>query len=102
MSKRHRNSLENDAPHHLYAINDRKNKSVFKYGISSDPVGEDGLSERIRKQLNLFNLIAGFARFFAEILIRNIPGRKKALKLEDEFITKHEKKYGRKPPGNRK
>lgn len=102
MSKRHRNSLDNEEPHHLYSIKDKKNKNVFKYGISSDPIGEDGLSDRIRRQLNLFNLIAGWARFFAEILMKNIAGRKKARRIEDEYIEKYRKKHGRKPRGNLK
>lgn len=102
MSKRHRNSLDNDEPHHLYAINDRKNKDIFKYGISCDPIDEDGLSDRIRSQLSLYNVIAGWARFFAEIILKNIPGRRKTRKLEDQYIDEYKKKHGRKPIGNRK
>lgn len=102
MSKRHRNSLDNDEPHHLYVINDEKTKDIFKYGISCDPIEEDGLSGRIRRQLSLYNLIAGWTRFIAEILVRNIPGRRKARQLEDEYIEKYRQKNGQKPPGNRK
>lgn len=102
MSKKHRNSLDNDEPHHLYVINDKKTKDVFKYGISCDPIDEDGLSDRIRSQVNLYNIVAGWARFFAEILLRNIAGRRKARKLEDQYIKEYQEKHGRKPRGNRK
>ena len=102
MSKRHRNSLDNDDPHHLYSINDKKTKSIFKYRISSDPIEEDGLSQRVRKQLSLYNLIAGWTRFFAKIIKQNIPGRRKARQIEDDYIEDYRQKYGRKPPGNLK
>ena len=100
MSKKHRNSLDNDEPHHLYSINDKKTNDIFKYGISRDPIEEDGLSKRIRRQLNLYNLIAGWARFFAEIIKDNIAGRRKARQLEDEYIEKYRQNHGHKPPGN--
>lgn len=50
---------------------------VVKYGISSDPIGKDGLSDRLRRQLGLFNAIVGWARFYGKILIKGIKGRKK-------------------------
>lgn len=99
--KRHRNSLDNDEPHHLYAIHDKKNREVFKYGISSDPIDEDGWSDRVRDQVNFFNLIAGWIRFFAEIIKKNIAGRREARKIEDQHIEEFKKKHGRKPRGNR-
>ena len=55
----HRNSHENQEPHHLYSIQDKKEGEVFKYGISSDPIEKDGLSKRIRRQLKNLNLGAG-------------------------------------------
>lgn len=102
MKKKHRNSLDSEELQHLYAIHDSKRKDIHKYGISSDPIGEDGLSDRIRDQVNLFNLIAGWARFFAEIILRNIPGRRKARQIEDEYIERYRQKHGHKPRGNRK
>lgn len=103
MSKKdHGNSHKNQKDHHLYAIHDRKHEDIFKYGISADPIEEDGLSDRIRKQLNLFNLIAGWARFFVEIILRKIPGRKSAEEIETKYIEEYRKKHGRKPAGNRK
>ena len=100
--KRHGNSLDNDAPHHVYEINDIQENEIFKYGISQDPIEADGLSKRLRDQLNLYNVVAGFVRFFARILIRNIPNRIEALDLEEQHIDAHEKKFGKKPRGNRK
>ena len=101
-TKRHGNSLDNKSPHHLYEIIDVVEDDTFKYGISQDPIEEDGLSKRLREQLNLFNIVAGFIRFFARILIKNIPDRKEALKIEKDHIKGYKKKHGRKPRGNRK
>ena len=100
--KDHGNSLNNEADHHLYAIYDSENDDVFKFGISHDPIDKDGLSDRIREQLSLFNLVAGFLRFFAKVLIAKIPGRRKARQLEDEHIEAYRKENGRNPIGNRK
>ena len=58
----HRNSLSNDEPHHLYEIRDKVDDDVFKYGISSDPIEDDGLSKRIRVQLDLLNLVDRWAK----------------------------------------
>lgn len=97
---RHGNSLENDKPHHLYEIRDKKESSVFKYGISDDPIDDDGLSDRLRRQVNFMNLVAGFARFIGKILIKGIAGRKKARQLEDEYIDSYTDKHGQRPRGN--
>jgi len=41
--KIHGNSLDNDKPHHLYEIHDKEDGELLKYGISHDPIDEDGL-----------------------------------------------------------
>ncbi|MCB0564871.1 MAG: hypothetical protein KDD01_10895 [Phaeodactylibacter sp.] len=99
--KPHGNSLKNNNPHHLYEIRDKEDGNVFKYGISHDPIDKDGLSKRIRIQFDILNLGADWIRYFARILIKNILGRKKAKKIEREYIDDYEKRYGRKPRGNR-
>ena len=43
----HGNSNRNKKPHHLYEIRDSEDDDVFKYGISHDPIGKDGYSNRI-------------------------------------------------------
>lgn len=101
MKKPHGNSNKNDNDHHLYEIWDSKEEKVYKYGISNDPVEDDGLSKRVRNQLTLFNNLVNWMRFVGRILIRNIPGRKKARVLEDEYIKVYKEKYGEKPRGNR-
>ena len=101
MKKPHGNSHENQELHHLYAIDDLENNDVFKYGISDDPIEEDGLSKRMRQQLDLYNLIAGCLRFVGRILKVNILGRKKAEEIEREYVEEYYKKYGRYPKGNR-
>lgn len=101
--KRHGNSVKsNKASHHLYEIRDVQENDIFKYGISQDPIEKDGLSKRLRDQLSLYNVVAGFIRFFARILVKNIPNREEAIRIEKEHIQKYKDKHNRKPRGNRK
>lgn len=100
--KRHGNSSENTNPHHLYEMTDIQENDIFKYGISHDPLEKDGLSKRLRDQISLYNVVAGFVRFFARILIKNIPNREEAIRLEKKHIQTYKDKNGRKPRGNRK
>ena len=100
MKKQHGNSLDNSKPHHLYEIEDKEEKDIFKYGISFDAIEEDGLSKRLRKQVNFMNLVAGVVRFVGRILLRDITGRQKARDLEDEHIDMYFEKKGRNPRGN--
>lgn len=87
--------------HHLYEIRDReRGDGVYKYGIGGDPLLADGSSPRANKQVQLFNRVVGWARFFANVLLLGIPGRLKAEKKEKEYVDAYEKKHGRKPPGN--
>ena len=97
----HGNSSKSNRPQHLYEIRDKQEDTVFKYGISDNPIDEDGLSKRIRDQLIIFNLAAGWERYYATVLIQNIEGRTAALKLEKEHIEAYEKEFGVKPRGNR-
>ena len=54
----HRNSHQNQQPHHLYEIIDTfEDDDVFKYGISCEPIAEDGTSQRMRRQVSALNLI---------------------------------------------
>lgn len=98
----HGNEKRNPKPHHLYEIRDIADDSVFKYGISAEPIEKDGYSRRMRKQVKLGNLFVGWMRFFAKILIDNIPGRKRAEELEDEHIEMYREKTGKMPRGNLK
>jgi len=102
MAKPHGNSHKNDKTHHLYQIKDRIDDDILKFGISADPIDEDGLSERVRSQINLYNTIVGWVRFFGEILITGIQGRKKAEEIEKEYIEAYEQEFGHKPRANRK
>jgi hypothetical protein len=96
----HGNSNKNNKEHHLYAIHDVEEEDVFKYGISSKPIDEDGYSSRMREQVDFLNRAVGWFRFFAEVLVRGIPGRTKARQLEDEYIEVYHQKHGRNPRGN--
>ncbi|MCA0237844.1 MAG: hypothetical protein LCH81_15820 [Bacteroidetes bacterium] len=97
----HGNSNQNDKPHHLYEIRDSVDDDVFKYGISHDPIGDDGYSNRMRTQVDFLNLGVKWLRFFARILLMDIPGRKEAKRIEKEHIVKYREENGFSPRGNR-
>lgn len=97
----HGNSHENMNPHHLYAIDDVVDNEVLKFGITDDPLGEDGLPERLRNQINLYNIVANVVRFVGRIILSGIPGRAKAEEIEAAHIADYEQKHGKKPRGNR-
>ena len=96
----HGNSKKSKRKHHLYAIHDKEEKDIFKYGISDKPIDEDGYSSRMREQVDYLNRAVGVLRFFGKILIRGILGRKKANQIEDEHVDAYREKHGRNPRGN--
>lgn len=99
---RHGNSHQNPNPHHLYGIFERETEDVLKYGITDDPIEEDGLPRRASVQLRWANLAAGFLKFFVKILRSGIPGRAEAERIERDHIEAYRKKQGHRPPGNLK
>lgn len=96
----HGNSLQNPNPHHLYEIRDTTDNGIFKYGISDNPIGADGMSNRMRKQIAILNNAVNWLRFAGNILLRNIPGRARAKEIEDEYIDHYFEEHGRNPRGN--
>ena len=98
--KAHGNSNRNNKPHHLYEIRDSVDDDVFKYGISHDPIDEEGQSNRMKLQVNFLNLGVNWLRFFSKILLLNIKGKKEAKRIEREHIRNYKKQNGRRPRGN--
>ena len=98
----HGNANSNDRMHHLYAIDDTLEDREYKFGISDDPIEADGLSKRAREQRDAFNLIVGWFRFAARIILVNIPGREKAKEVEDDYMDAFEDTHGHLPRGNRR
>jgi hypothetical protein len=96
----HGNSLLNKKRHHVYVIYDKENDDIYKYGISHDPIEADGLSARLRDQLDLFNRIADWSRFYAEILYRDLQGRVAAREIEQRLIREYKDLHGYRPKGN--
>lgn len=97
----HKNSYENEDPHHLYEIIDRgQGDDVFKFGICCKPIDDNGTSSRMREQVNALNRIDKWSRFFARILIRDIPGKREARRLEKKYIQEYTEKTGERPRGN--
>lgn len=102
MNPIHGNSHQNLKPHHLYAIDDTEESDIYKFGVSDKPIENDGLSARVREQVDLFNNVVGWVRFVGRIILKGIQGKKKAEQIEDEYIEAYRKKHKRKPRGNRK
>lgn len=96
----HGNSKQNEKEHHLYAIYDKEDNDVFKYGISDKSIGEDGYSKRMREQVDYLNRAVGWIRYFAEVLLRGIIGKAKARQLEDDYIDVYRETHGHNPRGN--
>lgn len=97
----HGNSNKNNKPHHLYEIRDSVDDDVFKYGISHDPIGEDGYSNRMKIQVDFLNLGVKWLRFFARILLLDIAGKKEAKKIEKQYIRRYKAENGQAPRGNK-
>jgi hypothetical protein len=97
---KHGNHNENEADHHLYEIRDRRGNDVYKYGICGRPLNRDGSSPRANEQVSVLNLAMRWACFFAKVILTGIPGRARALEIEDEHIAVYEKDFGSRPPGN--
>lgn len=100
MIKKHGNSNENDKIHHLYEIRDSFDDSIFKFGISHDSIDENGLSNRMKQQITFLNLGVNENRFFARILVRDIPNRKEAREIERTYIQNYKYIFGVRPRGN--
>ena len=96
----HKNSSQNQESHHLYVIVDKIDDAIFKYGISCESFGEDGMSDRMRKQFKLLNQVDDWERFFAKIIHHDISGKIEARRIETAYILAYEAEYGRKPRGN--
>ena len=98
----HGNSYKNKKLHHVYVIFDKQDDSIYKYGISHDPIEADGLSARLRDQLDLYNRIAGWSRFYSEMMYKDLQGRVKAREIEQQLIRDYKKLHGHRPKGNLK
>lgn len=98
--KTHGNSLENNAPHHIYAIDDHSYEDLYKFGLCGDPLNSDGSSPRGNRQANELNRAVRWRRFFSRVVLTNIPGRAAALSIENEYIEAYTKAHGHPPPGN--
>jgi hypothetical protein len=97
----HKNRDDSEDLQHLYEIVDKLDNDTFKFGISCGPISQkDGMSSRMRVQLQFANLLVNWPRFFTRILLFNIEGRRAAKDIEDEKIEDYRLKNGRKPRGN--
>ncbi|MCY7329171.1 MAG: hypothetical protein LH618_11515 [Saprospiraceae bacterium] len=97
----HGNSNKNSKPHHLYEIRDSEDDEIFKYGISHYPIGEDGYSNRMRIQVDFLNLGVKWLRFFARILLLDIPGKRKQNALNVRILENIGSSMVKNPRGNK-
>ena len=97
---KHGNALDNPNMPHLYDIFKKADGDTFKYGISDDPIEDDGLSERCRKQKHEMNRAAEFDKYSAQVVLTEIPGRKEAARIERGYIDAYYDEHGRNPVGN--
>ena len=51
MIQLHGNDKDNQDFYHLYEMIDRETGLIFKYGISADPIEKDGMSKRLKEQI---------------------------------------------------
>ena len=101
MIQLHGNDKDNQDFYHLYEMIDRETGLIFKYGISADPIEKDGMSKRLKEQIEYANLIVGWERFAGWIIRVNIEGNAKARIVEGEYINAFFVEYGKYPIGNR-
>lgn len=102
MSKKkvHGNSHKSERDNHLYVFYDHRKRRIHKFGISSDPIDSEDTSGIMRDQMSLIHTVVAIGRFTMRIFMRLIPGRKKALEIEDDLVEKFVDKHGELPPGN--
>lgn len=98
--RKHGNKLDHDAEQHLYVIYDHKERTIFKFGVSKEPLDDDGKCSRMKKQVAEGNRWANMIRYVARVIIRSIQGRRKARSLEDDLVNKYQQKHGQLPRGN--
>ena len=89
----HGNSRKSKKKQHIYKIVDsaQENETV-KIGISGQPLNKNGTSPRANAQVNKWNILEGFIRFFAKILNKDVQDRKKALDIEKKYVKEYKKK----------
>lgn len=98
--KYHGNDLEDPSEQHLYAVYDHEERELFKFGISSKPIGTNGKCSRMEEQERAGNLWSNSIRYVARIIIRAIMGRRKGRAEEDDTLLKYQAKHGKLPRGN--
>ncbi|MBW8890214.1 MAG: RHS repeat protein [Fibrobacteres bacterium] len=127
----HGNNASSDNTQHVYEIKDNQTGDTFKYGISGQPMNQDGTSPRANTQVNALNNNPDLAedktgiptdksrfgpgedqkdRFTATIVKKGIEGdgdqtaREKALALEQKKVDKYAEKDpdGEGPVGNKR
>jgi hypothetical protein len=96
----HGNDLRSKVTQHMYSIEDTQNGSIFKVGVSGQPLSVAGGSPRATAQVNKLNRASGAPnRYKANIIATDIPNRAMAVEVE-EVIIRDARAKGHVLPGN--
>jgi hypothetical protein len=72
--------------HHIYKIIETELEEVYKYGRSQRRLNHDATSPRANEQMNLYNRLAGWLKYIASILKKDIKNKQEAKNIENEYI----------------
>jgi hypothetical protein len=96
----HGNSVRSTAEQHMYSIEDTHNGSIYKVGISGQPLTAGGGSPRAASQVNKLNETSGSpGRFKAHVIATELPDRTTALQAE-QIVVRDARGKGHVLPGN--
>jgi hypothetical protein len=96
----HGNSVRSTAEQHMYSIEDTHNGSIYKVGISGQPLTAGGGSPRASSQVNKLNETSGsLGRFKAHVIATELPDRTTALQAE-QIVVRDARGKGHVLPGN--
>ena len=100
----HGNSRASTRPQHVYEIRDPSG-GTEKYGISGQPLNQDGSSPRANRQVNSLNAGRSSADglYTADVLQTDVPGRAAALGIEQDLVDEYASRHplGDGPEGNK-
>jgi len=96
----HGNSVSSTAQQHMYSIEDTHDGSIYKVGISGQPLTAAGGSPRAASQVIKLNEASGTpGRFKAHVIATELPDRAAALQAE-QIVVRDARGKGHVLPGN--
>jgi RHS repeat-associated protein len=98
----HGNSLDNPDPGHVYAIFDKDNKSIYKFGESSGDIKNiKGIDKSARAEVQVRKLNKGLSKpIFRSRIIAKASDKSSEREIETRLIRMFKEKHGVRPAGN--